>query len=127
MGEYGVDELAGFAWMESRIPAQPGLVAFVPDGARDPAVGALAATHPSRWYPQEGGTRVVVLFDDDLEFDPTRWHVEQGAWDHEHCDMCEEHIPSMTLCWVTEVDPYVLLCDACHAKVVATARAGERG
>jgi hypothetical protein len=53
------------------------------------------------------------------EYDATKWQVEKGAWDHEHCDLCGENIPAMTLCWVTKYDPYILLCDACHAKVAA--------
>ena len=54
-------------------------------------------------------------------YDATKWNVEMGAWDHEHCDLCGENIPAMTLCWVTKYDPYVLLCDACHAQVAAAA------
>jgi hypothetical protein len=121
MADYEIDELARFEWMQSRIPALDALVCFVPDGPRDAAVDSLAMSHRSRWYPLQGGTRVVVSMEGEPEYDATKWQVENGAWDHEHCDLCGENIPAMTLCWVTKYDPYVLLCDACHAKLAAAA------
>lgn len=119
MSDYSINELAAFDWMQSRIPALDGLVAFVPDGPPDPAVASFAEGRPSRWYPVEGGHRVVVPYDDGSPYDASRWRVEKGAWDHEHCDLCRDRIPPMTLCWVTQRDPYVLLCESCHAKVAA--------
>ena len=121
MTEYTIEELARFEWMESRIPALDALTHFVPDGPRDAAVDAFGMAHRSRWFPQTGGTRVVVSMENVSEFDSKVWTVEKGAWDHEHCDLCNVHIPAMTLCWVTKVDPYVQLCSACHAKVAAVA------
>lgn len=125
MADYEIDELARFEWMQSRIPALDALVHFVPDGPRDAAVDSFATSHRSRWYPLQGGTRVVVSMESEPEYDATKWKVEEGAWDHEHCDLCGENIPAMTLCWVTKYDPYVLLCDACHAKVAAAAAGDE--
>ena len=113
--EQEVQDLARFTWMPSRIPPQDALVAFVPDGPRDPVVDALATTRSSRWYPLAGGTRVVVRYSPEIEYDATRFHIERGAWDHEHCDVCGAHIPSMSLCWVTESGTYVLLCESCHS------------
>jgi hypothetical protein len=60
--------------------------------------------------------------DGNPKYDPAKWSVEKGAWDHEHCDLCGENIAAMTLCWVTKYHPYVLLCDACHTKVAAADR-----
>ena len=121
MADYEINELASFEWMRSRIPALDALVCFVPDGPRDAAVDSFAMSHRSRWYPLQGGYRVVVPIEGEPEYDATKWQVENGAWDHEHCDLCEENIPAMTLCWVTKYDPYVILCDACHAKLAAAA------
>lgn len=121
MPDYDVDELARFEWMQSRIPALDALVHIVADGPRDAAVGSFAMSHRSRWYPVEGGFRVLVSMENQPEYDATAWQVEKGAWDHEHCDLCREHIPAMTLCWVTKNDPYVLLCGPCHQKVAAAA------
>src|SRR5690348_10920931 len=103
--------------MPCRIPALDALVHFLPDGPRDADVDAFATSHRSRWYPLQGGTRVVVSMESNPQYDPAKWTVEKAAWDHEHCDRCGENIPAMTLCWVTKHDPYVLLCEKCHAEV----------
>jgi len=124
MADYMIDELARLEWMQSRIPALDALVHFVPDGPRDAAVDSFATSHRSRWYPIQGGTRVVVSMERKPNYDATKWQIEKGAWDHEHCDHCGENIPAMTLCWVTKYDPYVLLCDACHTKAAATTGGG---
>jgi hypothetical protein len=110
-------ELAGLTWMKSCIPPLDALVAFVPDGASNPVISDFAMGRPSRWHPMEGGHRVAVLYETVEAYDATRFQVEKGAWDHEHCELCGEQIPAMTLCWVTESGPYTILCEACHARV----------
>lgn len=119
MADYSIAELARFEWMQSRIPALDALVCFVPEGLRDADMDAFSRSRRSRWYQIQGGTRVVVSLDGDPEYDASKWRVEKGAWDHEHCDLCGENIPAMTLCRVTKNDPHVLLCDRCHARVAA--------
>jgi hypothetical protein len=121
MSDLDLEELAGYTWMQSRIPALDGLVTFVPDGVRDPEINSFTTSRPSRWYPVDGGFRAVVPYEGGLEYDAERWHVEKGAWDHEHCKLCGANIPPMTLCWVTETGPYIILCEECHAKVAAVA------
>ncbi|HZL35616.1 MAG TPA: hypothetical protein VFC78_09930 [Tepidisphaeraceae bacterium] len=121
MAGFAIEELARFEWMESRIPALAALVHFIPDGPRDAAIDSFATRHRSRWYPHCGGTRVVVSMESEPDYDATKWKIENGAWDHEHCDFCGDNIPAMTLGWVTKYDPYVLLCDKCHAKAVLPA------
>jgi hypothetical protein len=110
-------ELRGLQWMESRIPARAALATFVPEGSeRDPVIERLhARVGGSRWFPVSGGTRILMPFDNG-PYDPTRFSIEEGAWDHEHCDACGENISAMTLCHVTEpLQPYVLLCAQCYA------------
>jgi hypothetical protein len=124
MAEDKIDGLRGFEWMKSRIPALDALVHFVPDGPRDAAVDAFAMSHRSRWCPLNGGTRIIVSMEREPRYDATKWKVEKGAWDHEHCDLCGEHMPAMSLCWVTKHDPFVLLCDKCHGEVAAAAGRG---
>ena len=120
MADYEIDELRGFEWMPSRIPPLDALVRFVPDGPRDAEVDAFATSHRSRWYPIPGGTRVVVSMESEPEYDMGKWRVEKGAWDHEHCNVCEEQIAAMTLCYVTEEGSlYVLLCISCYKSHVA--------
>lgn len=121
MPEYTIEELARFEWMPSRIPVQDALTRFIPETNAGPAVDVPPFARVTRYYPQEGGLRVLRPFPGLAEFDPNVWTVAKGAWDHDDCDFCDACIPAMTLCWVTRFDPYVLLCAACHARVVAAA------
>jgi len=123
MADFELNELLGLNWMQSRVPAQNALVGFVPDG-QESAVDSFTMDCRSRWYPVRGGTRVVVSLETRPQYDSARWHIEKGARDHEHCDVCGQNIPAMTPCWVTKEDPYIQICDGCHSKVVA---AGGKG
>ena len=122
MTDFTDGQLRKAPWMHSRIPALDALVAFVPTGEKpDPALSTAAqAAGSSRWYPLEGGHRLVLRYEGG-PYDQSLFTVEPGAWDHEHCDRCGANIPAMTLCWVTERDPYVLLCVDCHKAVMVTA------
>lgn len=115
MNDEEITQLPSYSWMESRIPARDALVAFVPEGQEcDPVVEATTRNAvESRWYPVPGGHRVLILRGDD-SFDTARFTVEPGAWDHETCGVCIDHIKPMTLCWVTVSGYYVLLCVACY-------------
>jgi hypothetical protein len=107
--------------MESRIPARDALSTFVPAApAPDPLVAEMEnRAGGSRWFPVQGGHRVLIPFDGG-SYDSSRFVIESGAWDHEHCDACGEHISAMVLCHVTEPEqPYFLLCDACFHDHVA--------
>ena len=107
--------------MMSRIPALDALSAFVPDSTKpDPVITETEnRVGRSRWYPVAGGHRVLVPYE-GIEYDPTRFTLDSRAWDHEHCEACEENIPSMTLCYVTESGPYILLCAGCYKRYVAS-------
>ncbi len=72
----------------------------------------------SVWHPVEGGHRVLFLYDGGV-FDESRFTLEPKVWDYDECSVCGEHIPSMTLCHVTEPEqPYVLLCARCYERYV---------
>jgi len=73
--------------------------------------------HPSRWYPQPGGHRVLVLYEGGA-FDTATFQLESEAWDHEDCDACGEQIAPMTLCYVTSRGYYVALCEKCYERFV---------
>ena len=105
-------------FMRTRIPAQDALEVFVPDGAPpDGEIQALQSkTGQSRWYPVEGGHRVLILYQGGA-YNAERFALAKGAWDHEHCSRCGTTIAPMTLCWVTEAGRFVLLDDACHETV----------
>jgi hypothetical protein len=101
------------SYHSSRIPALDALSAFVTD-EDDPIIQA-AATHAgfSRWYPENGGHKVLIPYEGG-PYDSTRFTIEKGAWDHEHCKRCGETIEPMTLCCVSAGGPYVILCESCH-------------
>jgi len=117
-------ELRRVEWMQSRIPVLDALRTFhpgvKPDGTDfDPVLtNELRRWHEARWYPIEGGFRVLVPHD-GRSFDAARFSVEVGAWDHSTCDNCNARIPAMTLCWVTRRDPYVGLCEACYTREIS--------
>jgi hypothetical protein len=112
--------------MESRIPALDALAAFVPDDRTpDPVITEMQERiGGSRWYPVQGGHRVLMPYDGG-EYDSSRFTIEPGAWDHEHCGACGDKIPPMTLCYVTEPEqPYILLCAKCFGWHVASKQEG---
>ena len=122
MTDQEVSELLKYPWMESRIPARDALSTFVSDApAPDPVIAEIQErTGGSRWFPVQGGHRVLMPFDGG-SYDSSRFTIESRAWDHEHCDVCGEQIPAMTLCHVTEPEqPYILLCATCYERHVAS-------
>lgn len=121
MTDPDISELPKYPWMESRIPARDALSTFLPDDyAPDPEFEKVQErAGGSRWFPVQGGHRVLMPFDGG-SYDSSRFTIESCAWDHEHCDVCLDHIPAMTLCHVTEPEqPYILLCSGCFAEHVA--------
>lgn len=110
-----LEELRRLKFMRSRIPALDALEAFVPEGsAPDSEIEELQnRTGNSRWYPAEGGHRVLILYEGG-PYNANRFTLAKGAWDHEHCSRCGATIKPMTLCWVTEAGPYVLLDEKCY-------------
>lgn len=113
-----LSDLRQYTWMPSRIPALDALSTFVPQGQeRDAVVSEMSErVGSSRWFPVSGCHRVLFPYEGGA-FDSQRFTLERGAWDHEHCKVCSERIPPMTLCWVTESGPYIILCESCHGEV----------
>jgi hypothetical protein len=112
------DMLPILPWMPSRIPKRQALVTFVPDGTECPEpLRALVERTQSRWYPQPGGHRVLVLYEGG-PYDSSAFTVEPKSWDHEDCDMCNQRIAAMELCYVTASGDYLALCVTCYKKQV---------
>jgi hypothetical protein len=106
--------------MPSRIPLRDALTTFVPDApAPEPIMEEMSRRcGESVWYIVEGGHRVLFLYDGGA-FDTSRFTLEPKAWDHEHCAICSEHIPAMTVCHVTKPgQPYFSLCISCYERHV---------
>ena len=111
------DQLRQRKFMESRIPALDALEVFIPAGAGpDAEVEEHNRTGQSRWYPVEGGHRVLILYEGG-PFNASRFTLQKGAWDHEHCKRCGDSIDPMTLCWVTETGDFILLDEKCYREV----------
>jgi hypothetical protein len=122
MTEKELSELSAYPWMPSRIPLRDALVTFVRDAPEpDPVIAEMQSRlGQNAWYPVQGGHRVLMPHDGGA-YDAGRFTIEPRAWDHEHCSVCQERIPAMTLCYVTRPDqPYVLLCSACYERHVAS-------
>jgi hypothetical protein len=115
MSAEDLEQLRQMKFMPSRIPALDALEVFVPnDSPHDDELAELQSrTGQSRWYPVEGGHRVLILYEGG-SYNTQRFKLLSGAWDHEHCSHCGVSIPPMTLCWVTEEGPYVLLDEGCY-------------
>jgi hypothetical protein len=124
MTDEELSELPRYPWMSSRIPARDALSTFAPDAAEpDPVIAQMQnRAGGSRWFPIEGGHRVLIPYESGA-YDSSRFTIESRAWDHEHCDACQEQIPAMTLCHVTKPgQPYILLCASCHERHVTAKR-----
>ena len=97
------DDLTQFRnleFRESRIPALDALEVFVPSGGEndETLTEIRRRTGFSRWRPVEGGHQVLILYEGGT-YDPERYSLRKGAWDHEHCKRCGVHIEAMTLCF----------------------------
>jgi hypothetical protein len=110
--------LRNLSFMESRIPALDALIAFIPEGSKpsESVQRTIDKVGFSRWYSVAGGQRVLVPYEGG-HFDSAVFTLEKGAWDHETCKVCRDHIPAMSLCWVTKEGPYIILCVQCKAKM----------
>ena len=117
-----LEDYRALEFMPSRIPAQDAVEAFVPTGqAPDEELQEMISrTGASRWYPEQDGQRLRVLYDGG-GYNPERFALVPGGWDHEHCSRCGGVVEPMTLCWVTKQDPFVLIDEKCHREIFRTA------
>ena len=105
--------LPASAWMPSRIPIQDALATFVPEGVEPP--NPPRPVYEMRWFPEPGGARMLLPYDGG-PFDEKTFRIEQGAWDHVTCDLCNARILPMTLCYVTREGAFNALCEQCFKK-----------
>jgi len=117
-----LDRLRTVAWMPSRIPVRDALAASVPKDVEF-SKDLIPPSYEQRWYPQQDGSLRLLIPYDGGSFDSALFHIVPGAWDHTTCDLCVAHIPAMTICYVTRVNPYVAFCSACYASRLSAAPA----
>ena len=111
--------LRGLKFMKSRIPALDALAVYVANGHEKDEIVLKTSSERgfSRWIPVNGGHKVLFLYEGGM-FNEKVFSVEKGAWDHEHCKECGGNISAMTLCWVTESGPFVILCSMCYEQLL---------
>jgi hypothetical protein len=111
-------ELRQLKFQASRIPALDALEVFVPEDAQPDAVinEMRSRTGFSRWTPVQGGLVGLILYEGG-GFDPKRFTLRKGAWNHEHCKRCAFRIETMEPCWVS-TQGSTILCEECHRLVV---------
>lgn len=114
-----LEELRQLEYRQSRIPALDALETFVADNAEsDPVLDeVMRRTGFSRWKPVQGGHQVLILYQGG-GFDPRRFTLRKGAWDHEHCKRCACRIEPMEPCWESTGQHFTILCEYCHRLVV---------
>jgi hypothetical protein len=115
-----LEQFRRYSYKQSRIPALDALEVFVPTGQENDDVikEVTSRTGSSRWFPVSGGHRVLILYEGG-GYDSRRFTLIKGAWDHEHCTRCRDQIKPMTLCWVTEIVPCIILCEECHRLIIS--------
>src|SRR5688572_20273281 len=120
------EDLRRLKFARSRTPALDALEVLVPNGtALDAEIQQLQSrTGQTRWYPVEGGQRVLILYEGG-PYDTQRFSLAKGAWDHEHCSRCRARIEAMAECWVAETNEHVALDEKCHAELFGPERAQD--
>ena len=119
-------QVRGLTFAASRFPKLNALSVIVPDGAEADSdlQSIIDRSGCSRWYPIAGGHRVLALYEGG-PYDPARFTLEVGAWDHEHCSVCRDEIPAMTRCFTTTTGAMRMLCERCHQTLATEAAAAD--
>ena len=123
MNEEELSELSKLQWMPSRIPKRPALVTFVQEqtACPQPVREAMESSTESRWYPEDGGYLVHILYNGQ-DYDQEVLELQSDAWAFEDCHSCDGHIQPMELCYVTSSGHYVALCQTCYLSHVVSRR-----
>jgi hypothetical protein len=69
--------------------------------------------------PNEAGYYVSVVYHGE-SFDPARYRVVRGGWDHEHCHLCWAKVLPGDEWWATRpanFEDEIGLCLDCHSKL----------
>src|SRR5579871_238700 len=60
------------------------------------------------WFPYKG-----------QDYDPSRWRLVPGGWDHEHCFLCMKHILDGGTYWTNTGRDQIDLCEECYSRYCA--------
>ena len=74
----------------------------------------------------EAGYRVEAPYTGQ-RYDPAKFELVEGGWDHEHCDVCSVRIEEGNTYWPNEDEEVgqVDLCETCYPRVMELLRAGS--
>lgn len=76
----------------------------------------LRTLGPGAW-DEDGTTYHVSAPYTGQDYDPARYELVEGGWDHEHCHVCDARIGSGDS-YYWSGDPWPLeLCPACHGRL----------
>jgi hypothetical protein len=99
------------------LSAMDALVAFVPEGEEIPGKIKEAEDEvgESRWFPVPGGWKVRCPYVGQ-EFDRELFTIEEGGWEHTHCDRCSATISAGETCRISgDDDNRYIICEKCFA------------
>jgi hypothetical protein len=113
--------LPDMLWQQFEFHPSDALVAMVPAGQESDAwlMAVMEQNNQARIYPVEGGHLYKFPYQGGEEFDPDLFKIERDAWDHEHCDVCQERISAGDRFWASSEEPYALLCTRCSTELLA--------
>lgn len=106
-------------FQETSFPGMDALVAFIPKGQDIPSEvkQIVDDAEAGRWFPHEGGWKVVCPYTGQ-DFNSDLFAVENGGWEHEHCDACQGTISVGDSCRVAQTpDECFVICGNCYSKL----------
>jgi hypothetical protein len=113
------DRLTQDMFRKAIFPGTDALVAFVPqDSASSSKVkDAVDEVGDGRWFPVSGGWKVKCPYVGQ-EFDGELFTIEEGGWDHVHCDLCNRTINAGQSCRVSEnAEESCVICEECFSSL----------
>jgi hypothetical protein len=102
-------------------PGTDALVAFVPQdrATSDRVKEAADEIGDGRWFPVPGGWKVKCPYVGQ-EFDEELFTIEEGGWDHVHCDICNRTISTGQPCRVSDEEDCHVICEDCFTGLKET-------
>ena len=116
--EHLLDDLSKSKFQKATFPQTDALVAIVAEGEDLPAEvrQTLDDAGDGRSYPFEGGWKITCPYFDQ-EYNHNLFTIEEGGWDHGHCDVCFATIKTGDSCWVDYPENDYILCGDCYQKL----------
>jgi hypothetical protein len=72
---------------------------------------SLRSVEPEAWDEEQGYHSEAPYT--GQEYDPSKFELVEGGWDHEHCSVCWAKIEAGDSYWANDGSDQVALCPAC--------------